>query len=463
MTRTADDKTFYLTLFKLAVPLALQNLISFGVGLADNFMVSSLGDFALSGVFLANQVQAILQMLTMGLSAALIVLGAQYLGKNDVKNAKSIVSIAMRAGVCISITATVAVLLFPRQILGLFANQQQVIETGMQYIGVICFSYLFFCVNNVLLAAMRCVKNTNIGLISSSTGFFLNIFLNWVLIFGNLGFPALGVKGAAIASLIARMVEFLVTLFYVRFVDTKFKLAFADFLHINKALVKDFFRYGLPVIMGDVLWGIGGAVQVAILGRLGAEVLAANTIAGNLHQIMSVVIYSLASSTGIMIGHMVGAGEYEKVKYYAVRLQVLFLITGIFTAFILFLSKGPILALGFNNISAEAREYVSQFITVLSVTCIGTAYQMSILTGIVRAAGSTDFVLKNDLIFVWLVVIPSALLSAFVFHFPPVVTFACLKCDQILKCIVAFFKLHRFDWMKNLSHSPASAPTVEEA
>jgi putative MATE family efflux protein len=414
-------------------------------------MVGSLGDVSLSGVFVSNQVQWILHMLSNGIGAALVVLAAQYVGKKDIHNAKVVISIALKTALGIGLFFTLLVILFPSRILSLFTSDEAVVAEGMRYIGIVCFSYIFFCVNSVLLASMRCIQNTKIGFLSSLTGFCVNVFLNWILIFGRLGMPVMGVAGAAIATLIARFCELCVTVFYVRFGDKNLKFRLKDSALYHADILKDFSKYGIPVILGDIFWGIAGSVQVAILGRIGTDVLAANTIAANLHQIFSVLVYGIAGASGVIIGQTVGSGDYGKVKVYSKTLQVIFLSFGMLTALVIFFSRTFILSRGFPNISAAAHIYALQFLVVFSITIVGTSYQMSVLTGIVRAGGATSFVLINDLIHVWLIVIPSALLSAFVFHFPPVVTFACLKCDQILKCIVAVIKLNRYDWMKKLT------------
>lgn len=451
MSIMVKDRSFYKRLAFLAIPLALQNIITFGVGFADNLMVGSLGDLALSGVFLSNQVQNILHMLTTGLGSAMIVLAAQYWGKKDVTNTKNVVGIALKISVAVGLLCFALVMIMPEKILGLFTNDQAVIAEGLKYIKIVCFSYFFFCVTNMLLASMRCVQSVKIGLAVSITTFVVNVFLNWVLIFGNLGAPKMGVAGAAAATLTARIMECIVAFVYVRFIDKKLVLRFKEIIHTNVNLLKDFFHYGLPVMLGDVLWGIGTATQVAILGRLGSEVIAANTIANNIFQMLGVMVYGTANASSVIIGQTVGSGDYDRVKQYTKTLQVIFLCVGALSGLLLFLCKDLILSLGFQNITPEARQYAIQFITVLSITIVGTAYQMSALTGIVRAGGATHFVLINDLIFVWLVVIPSALLAAFVFHFPPVVVFACLKCDQILKCAVAVVKVNRFNWIKKLT------------
>lgn len=271
------------------------------------------------------------------------------------------------------------------------------------------------------------------------------------MIYGKLGAPEMGVSGAALATLISRVAEMLVSYIYVRYIDKKLMLRPRDLLHSKMVLVHDFFRFGIPVILGDVTWGIAGTVQVAILGRLGAEVVAANTVAANLSQIFGVVVYSIAAASGVIVGRMVGAEQYDLLKEYTKPLQVVFIVFGLITGAATFLCKDFIMRIGFSGLSPEAYKYSIQFISVLSVTIVGTAYQMSVLTGIVRAGGATDFVLKNDLFWMWIVVIPSALLAGFVFSAPPMVVYICLKSDQFLKCSVAIIKLRRFNWVKKLT------------
>jgi len=435
--------------------MALQNVITYAVGLADNLMVGSLGELALSGVYVANQLQSLLHMLVVGLGAAMTVLAVQYWGKKDTDSMKTIIGIALKFSTAAGLILLLATLLFPERILRLFTDEPDVITEGLKYLSVIRYTYIFFCITQILIASMRCVEKVKIGMYISIVTFFVNVSLNWILIFGNLGAPALGIQGAAIATLIARMIELPIILFYVRIVDNRLHLRFKDLLRSNLALLKDFFKYGLPIISGDIFWGINLAVQGAIVGRLGAIALASVSIANVVFSMLGVAVYGTAGATAVIIGQTVGAGQYDKVKEYAKKLQILFLIIGVITGIIMFVAKDYILLL--YNVSDDTTVMATQFLTVLSITIIGTSYQMSSLTGIVRAGGATHFVLVNDLIFVWLVVIPSALIAAFVFHAPPVVVFACLKSDQILKCAVAVVTVNRFRWIKNLTRDSAGA------
>lgn len=442
----------------LAAPIALQNIITYSVGLSDNLMVGSLGELALSGVYVANQLQNLLQMLVIGLGAAITILSSQYWGKRDTDSIKNIVGIALKFSVTAGIIFFIATLLFPIQILRLFTNNQAVIDSGFKYLKIIRFTYIFFCITQVLIASMRSVERVKIGMNISIVTFFVNISLNWILIFGHLGMPALGIQGAAIATLTARILETIIMIYYVRKIDDRLKLKFQDLYHSDFVLLKDFLKYGLPVIMGDIFWGINLSVQGAIVGRLGEKALASVSISNIVFSIMGVAVYGTAGATSVIIGKTVGTGDYVKVKQFAKELQLLFIIIGVISGIALFVVKDYILL--FYNLSDDTIIMAKQFLTVLSITIIGTAYQMSSLTGIVRAGGSIYFVLINDLIFVWLIVIPSAYLAAFVFHASPVVVFACLKCDQILKCGVAVVKVNRFKWMKNLTRQNSKAVQV---
>ena len=225
----------------------------------------------------------------------------------------------------------------------------------------------------------------------------------------------------------------------------------------DRQLLKDFIRYGLPVIGGQVVWSANMMANSMILGRYSAGVIAATSITGMLHNLIYVWMNGLSSAVGILTGKTVGAGQYEKMKEYAKTVQVIFLIVGLLSGAAVFLARDGFISL--YNASPEAQEYSRQFINVISVTIIGTCYQAACLFGLVKSGGDISFVFKNDTIFVFGVVIPSALIAMWL-GAPPWVVFACLKCDQILKCFVAVVKINRFNWMKNLTRD--TQKTLEE-
>lgn len=443
------DKQFYSVLATLTFTLALQNLITFGVNLADNVMVGGYSQAALNGVAIVNQIQFLLQMVCTGIVNGITVLAAQYWGQRNVPPIRRIFTVGFWIGIAFAAALTLVGFFAPKWLLSLLTDEPAAITEGAKYLRIVCFTYGLFTVSTLLLGMLRSVETVKIGFIVSAMSLVVNICLNYCLIQGNLGFPELGVRGAAIATLASRALEFLVVVLYTLFSDRKIRYRLSDLLHWDNTYAKDFFRSGLPLVLSNTSWGIAMTIQTAIIGRLGEAAISANSIATTIFQVVSVLVYALASASGVVIGKTVGEGRIETVKQYAVTLQILYLIVGLITSLALFSVRNWIVSL--YSVTEESAELARSFILVLCVTVIGTAYQMSALSGIVSAGGQTRFVLFNDLIFMWGIVLPVSLLSAFVFKWSSLFTFICLKSDQVLKCAVAVVKVNRFRWIRVLT------------
>ncbi len=445
------DKTYYQSLIRLAIPVALQSLITFLVTFADNLMVNSLGDAAVSGVYMGSQIQTLIQMFTSGIGGAILIISAQYWGKQDTKHIRCIVAIGLRISIVVGLAFTVIGLIFPEQIIHIFTPDTDVIREGAIYFRWVCLSYVFFCVTQALISAMRSVEVTRIGMWVSLASLFVNISLNYVLIFGKLGFPAMGVQGAAIATLLTRVTEAAVILLYVCLYDKRLSFRLSHlFLH-DSGLTHDFIKYGLPLVAGEIVWSVNMMCNSKILGGYGASVITAASVVNTLNTLAFITISGLSSAVGIITGKTIGAGKTELMKEYAYTTQILFLGVGLFSGALVALIAKPFIGL-YTGISADAAHQSLMFARVMAVTIIGTGYQMPCLFGLVKSGGDIHFVFRNDTIFVFLVVLPSAIIAAWL-GAPAWVTFACLKCDQILKCFVAVVKINRFNWMKNLTRA----------
>lgn len=442
------DRSFYKTLLALAIPISLQNLITFAVGFADNLMIGRLGDNAVSGVYIGGQVQTVVQMFTGGVEGAILILAAQYWGKKDTESIRRVVSIGVKLAAAVGAVFSLGTVLFPGAIIGLFTKESGVIAEGTVYLQIVGFTYFFFSISQVMIASMRSVETAKIGLYISVMALIVNVGLNYVLIFGKLGLPAMGVKGAAIATLISRVLEMSVSAGYVFLVDRKLRLKLRDLLHTDRELFRDFIRYGLPIIGGQVVWSVNMLANTKIMGAYSAGVMAAVSITGMLHNLIYVWMNGLSSAVGIITGKTVGAGKYELMKEYARTVQMIFLFVGLISGGLVLMCRDGFVSL--YDVTPEAMEYSKQFINVISVTIIGTCYQAACLFGLVKSGGDISFVFKNDTIFVFLVVLPSAIICQWL-GAPAWVVFAALKCDQILKCFVAVVKINRFNWMKNLT------------
>ena len=444
------DKNFYKTLVALAIPMILQNLITYSVGLADNMMIGSLGDAAVSGVYMGNQIQTALQVLSAGIEGIILLLSAQYWGKRDTDSIRRVVSIGLRFSAGMGVFFTAVCALFPERVIRIFTSEPDVVERGVEYLSVVCWSFVFFCITQALIASMRSVETAHIGMIVSLCSLVIDVGLNYVLIFGKLGFEAMGVRGAAIATLIARICETCIITVYVRFIDKKLVFRPSHLLILDRSLLRDFVKYGAPIVAGQLVWGANLMANSIILGHFTEAVITATSLANTVNSLMYVCMNGMSGAIGIIIGKTIGAGETEKLRPYARTTQVLLLSLGVLTSLMFRAVRDPFISV--YNITAESASFTRQFINVLRVTCIGTCYQAGSLFGIVKSGGDVSFVFKNDSFFVFCIVIPSGIIAALLGAAPWVV-YACLKCDQILKCIPAFIKIQKHNWMKNLTRN----------
>ena len=443
------DRYFYHSYFRLLSVVAVQSLIVYSVNLVDSIMLGSYSEAAMSGVSLANQLQFLLQCIVNGVANGLVVIASQYWGKKNLAPIKKLFAAAVWTGLLISALLSAAVIAAPAEVLGIFSNESEIIAAGAGYARIIGCSYIIFTLSNLFIALMRSVETVKIGFYTSVLALIVNISLNYLLIFGKLDFPELGAEGAAIATLTSRIAELIAVVIYVFFFDKKLRLRPAEVFKSERIYALDFIRAGLPLIGSGGSWGVAMAVQTAIIGRLGAAAIGANAIASPVFQIVAVLYSASSSASGVIIGKTVGENDIPRVKKYAVKLQIIYIITGIVSCLLLLGLRNPILSL--YNVSAETGELALLFMNIFAVTVIGSAYEAPCLCGIVSGGGDTKFVLFNDLIFMWGLVLPLSLLSAFVFKWPVGVTFFILKADQIAKCFVAIPKVNRFKWIRILT------------
>lgn len=452
MSKKISDKDFYKAFFAMTVTMALQNLIVFGVNLADSVMMGAYSETALSGVGICNNVQFFLNMAATGVSSGMTVIASQYWGKKDKKPIHRVSAVGMWIGIIFTLLIFAFAAIAPNMLIRLFTDKENVIAQAVLYLNIIKYTYIPFTISTVLLSILRSVETVKIGFYVSLSSFAINILLNYILIYGKFGAPEMGIEGAAYATLISRLIEVVVVAVYILLIDKKLELKLKDLFAFDKEMFKDYLKTGLPLMLSSVSWGLAMSIQGAIIGRLVESAIAANSIATTLFQVATVICYASSNIACVLIGKTIGENKpMELIKRRSRNLQLAFLAIGVVSSAILLLSKNFII--GFYSASEETINITNQFIWVLCVTIIGTSYEAPSLCGIVSGGGETSFVLKNDIIFMWLIVLPLSFLSAFVFKFPVVVTFACLKADQVLKCVVAFFKVNSFNWVKTVTRN----------
>ena len=443
------QKGFYKTFFAMYVVLVLQNVITLSVNLADNIMLGAYSETALSGVAAVNQIQFIFQQLMNAVGDGMVIICSQYWGKKQTEPMKKLASGAMRLALSIALVLFVLVSLFPTQAVSLFTTDADIIQQGAEYLKTIRFTYFFFAITMILLATMRSVEIVNIAFYLSVSTLIINCGINYVLIYGKFGFPRLGVTGAAIGTLIARIVEFVVVLIYVFVKDQRLQMKLKDYLCWDKLLMKDYFKVSTPILFIQGLWGANTAMQTVILGHMTASAIAANSAASTLYLVVKSAAVGAASTASVIIGKAIGKGDMQVVEQYSKRLQKLFVLIGLAAGVILFFVRIPVLSL--YDLSPETREMANTFLKILSVVIVFMSYQMPTNNGLIRGGGSASFVMKMDLISIWGIVIPLSLIMAFVVEASPIVVICCLNADQVFKCVPAFIKVNFGHWAKKLT------------
>lgn len=448
-----QNRTFYKEFFTLYIALVLQNVVTLSVNLTDNIMLGAYSETSLAGVAAANQIQFVYQMLLNGFGEGMVILGSQYWGKRLTEPMKRIAAMTMQHGFVIMAILFLVISFFPDWAIGLFTTDQPIIAEGASYLNIIRFTYIFFAVTQLLLAILRSTQVVKIALYLSAMTFFVNCGINYILIFGNFGAPELGTAGAAIGTLVARILETSVLIIYIIKTEKNLQMKFMDFFRFDKLLWKDYMKVTLPILITNGLWGANTALQTAILGHMTAAAIAANSAASNLFLLVKSTATGAASAAGVVIGKAIGIGNMDQVKQYAKRLQKLFLGIGICSGIILFFLRIPVLSL--YDLKPATKEMANTFLIILSIVDIGMSYQMPTNTGIIRGGGDTMFVVKLDLISIWLIVLPLSFVMAFIVKAPPAVVVCCLNADQIFKCVPAFLRCNSWKWIHRLTRENA--------
>lgn len=443
-----ERRAFYRSVLTLILPLALQNLINVGVSAADVFMLGKVGEVALSGASLGGQVQFIMNLLFFGLTSGAAILTAQYWGKGEIRVIEQVLGFALKIALIISVLFTVAALLFPAPIMHIFSAEPEVIRAGAEYLRVVAFSYVPIGLTMIYLNIMRSVERVVIATVVYFVSLLVNVLLNYVFIFGAFGFPAMGVRGAALATVCARLTELLIVAVYSR-KNKEIRIRGENLLRTPKLLQKDFFVYALPVAGNELCWGSGISAISAIVGHLGSAVVAAHAVTQTVRQLSMVISFGVASSAAIMIGKAIGEGREELARAYGSRFWKLSLIMGAFGSVVVCVAM-PV-AGRFMSLSPQAREYLVMMTVVLSYFVIGQSFNTTMVVGIFRAGGDAKFGLFLDASMLWGVAILGGFITAFVLKLPVTVVYVFLLSDEVVKIPLVIRRYRSYRWVKNIT------------
>ena len=450
------EKQFYKTFFTLTLMMAAQNIVAVGVNLADNIMLGRYSETSLAAASLVNQIQYLLQMISVaGVGTGALAMVSQYWGKRELEPIRRIIALAMKFAAVVGLLFFSITFFFPKNVMRVLTNQPAIQAEGVIYLRIMCFTYLTFPLQSMITMSLRGVRTIIIGPVVSAISLITNILLNYMFIFGNWGAAEMGIHGAAVATLIARILELFIVLIYVRFIDQKLRLRIFSFFKPDAHYLRDFARAAFPVIASGASWGIGMTIQTMILGHLGETVIAANSIAIVVYQIITVYAHGACNTSSVMMGNAIGAGQMDRIRPYARTFQLLFVINGVVTGLVLFLARD--LILNMYILAENTRELAHSFMVIMSVVAMFAAYEYPVQCGIILGGGNTRYAFIVDTLFVWFFMLPLSALSAFVWKLSPIITFIILKADQFLKCIPNGIVVNRYRWVRILTREEVAA------
>ncbi|MDD7391381.1 MATE family efflux transporter [Fusobacterium gastrosuis] len=446
---TKSNNSFFKTVIALTLPMALQNLINVGVVSTDIIMLGKLNEVVLSAASLASQIQFVLTLLMFGIGSGATVLTAQYWGKKDVKSIEKIMGIAVKLSFSLSFIFFILGFFFPNFAMKIFTNDNMVIKEGVTYLRIVSISYLLSSISVVYLVLMRSVEKVVVSTIIYALSLVINFIINYVLIFGNFGFPMMGIAGAAIGTLAARLFELSATLYY-NFKNKDFvMLKLKYILNEDRFLKRDFLKYSVPTILNELFWSAGMAASAAILGRLGTSIVAANSITSVVRQLSMVVVFGLANTTAILVGREIGSHNYKTAETYAKKLLLFsFIFSLIGVILIYFIS--PFIIKNY-AMTDEIREYLNFSLKILMYYILCQGITASLIVGIFRAGGDTKYALYLDAFSLWAWSIILSAIAAFYFKAPVKFVYFLIMSDEIVKLPFGLWRFKSKKWLNNVT------------
>lgn len=446
---TRETKHFLSSTATLVLPMAIQNLINTSVNAADVIMLGRAGKIALSAASLGSQVYFILSLIFFGLASGASVLTAQYWGKRDTDAIEKILGFTMKFSFIVAFLFTAVVLAVPEAVMHIFSGEDEVIQSGAGYLRIIAFSYMASAVTTAYLNLMRSIEKVIISTVVYSVSLVINIVINAILIFGLLGFPAMGVRGAAIGTLIARFSELAFVIIYAARFNKTIRIRAKYIFKTDSLLRKDFFTYSLPVVVNELLWGTGISMLSSVIGHMGSSVTAANSVAQVVRQLAMVVLLGLANAAAIMIGKAIGAGKPELAQNHASRFIKLTIILGVMSG-LLILIVSPVVC-AFMTLEPDSEEYLKQMLYIMSYFVIAQAISTVTIVGIFRSGGDTKVGLLLDVGSMWCISLPLGAIAAFVLKLPVFAVYMILCSDEIIKVPFCLWRYKSKKWLRNVT------------
>ena len=442
------DKHFYKQVAAIALPISAQSLITIGVNMTDTVMLGKLGETALSASALANQFISIFQICCMGIGMGASVLTSRFWGMQDKHSLRKAVTIMLRLCFVFGLAFTLATVITPDGLMRIYTNDPEIIQAGASYFrwSIPCYWLLGFSLTCTIV--LRSAGQVKLPLICSICAFFINVFFNYMFIFGAFGAPRMEVAGAALGTVIARVFEFCFICGYFLFVDKRVGYRLKHLAMKCRDLVGDYLRISIPVLVSDTLLGLGNSAVAMVMGRVGATFVAANSITTVTQQLSTVFIQGIGNASSIITGHTLGQGELDKAQRQGFTFLGLGFVVGLLGGLLIMIISGPVIS--FYDITAETKGIAEQLMIAVGFIVIFQSMNSILTKGVLRGGGDTKFLMVADILFLWVASVPLGALAGLVWHMPAFGIYTFLKIDQIIKAVWCVFRLSSKKWIKRI-------------
>lgn len=444
----AQDKKFIRKTIAITIPIALQALLNTSLNLVDTVMIGSLGQKSIAAVGLANKVFFVFTLLLFGIVSGSSILTAQYFGKRDIKSIRKVLGMSLGMGLIGSLIFVIPSLICPEVVMSIFTPNEETIKIGAGYLAIVAISYPLTAITNVYVALLRGVNQVKAPVIITLISIFIKVILNYILIFGHLGMPALGVQGEAIATLIARTVECICILSIVYFQNGPAAAKLKELFAFDKIFIKLYFITVSPVIINEFMWGLGVTMYSVVYGRMGDEAVAAITITQIVEQIITVIFQGISAATAVILGNELGANKLEEAKTHAKYFIILQFISALIMMMICFVIRNPLINLF--NVSEVVGSNISNCLIVFIIYLPFKVFNWVNIVGILRSGGDTKVALMLDISGVWCVGIPLAFLGGILLQVPIYLVYAMVALEEVYKFILGFRRYKQKVWLRNL-------------
>ena len=443
-----EDKSFLKKIISIAIPIAFQNLLNTILNLVDTMMIGSLGQSTIAAVGLANKVFFVFSLLLFGIVSGSSILTAQYYGKKDIKSIRKVLGISLLLGLAGSLLFVLGGLFIPKIIMRVFTHSENTIILGANYLRIVALSYPLTAVTNCYISILRSTNNVKAPVFISVISIMVNIVLNYTFIYGNFGFKAMGVEGAAIATLIARLVECSLILLVVYKLKGPAAAKLSELLDFSKDFTKNFFVTVSPVIANEFMWGLGVTMYALVYGRMGDSAVASITITQNVEQICVVIFQGLSSATAVILGNELGANKLKKAETHAKYIFFMQIILTLIMVIICILIRKPLITLF--SVDEVVADNITKCLNVFICYLPFRMFNLINIVGVLRSGGDTKAALILDITGVWLVGIPMAFLGGIIFKLPIYYVYGMITFEELYKFIFGFRRYKTKKWIKNI-------------